>query len=333
MTSFPAYPEVKAAQEHPQSNTILTHLKDTYPVAYSKLQGKLASYALSMIDTGTVSKSVIINPQSIGVKSILCHRPCGGTKVLRFYRINSTPTPCWSAPFTGTEWRLDLRTLDGKNGVKEVFLDSKDDLIVDMHQQISKMEDGRVLTDITVTNITSISNIHKNIVFGANKRPLSIPHIIATHINPGFVKDKISEKDMDYIKNNSAELASNIVCNGIMPLDSILKMDDLLEPKCDKKEKDDFPGPGGVDMGFGVADLMVQRIVKKIPNLADNIRVYPTDSFIPPDMQERPSRGHLTGIAIIIQSEEMEQESWVKNYDTWNGLLEIIAEECALTLV
>ena len=232
--SFPSIPEVVGDANHAQALCVLKNLKIKNEKGnsqeYPKLQSILANHAIDMIDNDLKSKSINIDPAKLRIGEIVCHKPVGGTRVLRIYPVAEAK---WTKIFTGDKWRIDTRTIGGKMVETVVPIKPNEELVIDMHNEMVKTEDGRYLTNVTVTNI-SISNANK-ITFGTNKRPVSISHIVAIFGNSKFMDGKFEKNGASFnfpqidLKDYSAvHCAIDIMRDSIMPIDDILTNNSFL---------------------------------------------------------------------------------------------------------
>tara|TARA_B100001057_G_scaffold498186_1_gene604438 strand:- start:1535 stop:2491 length:957 start_codon:yes stop_codon:yes gene_type:complete len=306
--SFPRIPEVVSDANHLQADSVLKNLKlknvkDNSP-EYLNLQRVLTSHALDMIDNELKTKSICVNSAKMGIREIVCHKPVGGTRVLRIYPVTEAT---WTKNFTGDKWRVDTKTVGGAMTDVKVKLNKDHDLVIDMHNEMITTKDGRCLTNITVTNI-SISNA-KEITFGPNKRAVSIEHLIGIFGNPKFMDGKFNKNGKAYnlpqidLKEYSAvHCAIDIMENSIMPIDNTLHYSSLY----------DIDEPCRINVRNIVSDII--NCSKYL--LEDSVKIY---SFGELGFE-------LNGIAMIVQREGKDMEDWAKNVGTWYELLKYLGE-------
>jgi len=301
--SFPTIPEVLPHENHPHAESILDDLKKNNEIGYNKLQSILTNHALDMIDYDLNSKSIKLDPNTIGVKSLMCHVPINGTRVLRVYSVDN---PTWTKVFTGNYFRVDTVTLDGEMGKKSVEISLDDNLIIDMAKEVKEDEEGHVLTNVTVTNI-SITN-DNNDRFGENKRPISMPHLVAVYGNPDYMKDKflIKNKVLAINEFSTAKQAIEIAKNGIMPV-----------AKCDSFELYQNVTTeigGNSNIGYNLAFWISPRC----HNIHDKLYI----CTVPGATSTKRN-----GIAIVIQEAGKDIESWATNPEIWQKLLPILGQD------
>ncbi len=306
--SFPSIPEVVSALNHPQAASVLKNLKaknvKEHSQEYPKLQMVLTNHAMDMIDNKLKTKSIRVNPTKLGIHEIVCHKPLGGTRVLRIYPVAEAT---WTKNFTGDKWRVDTKTIGGAMTDVNVKLNKDDELIIDLYNEMIKTDDGRLLTNITVTNV-SISNINQ-VTFGPNQRAVSLAHLVAIFGNPKFMEGKFQKggntfnlPQVDLKEYSAVHCAIDIMMNSVMPIDEIITLDSLKDSK-------------------GTCSLIVRNVVdhiitKSMYLLENNVKIYST------------GKGGVerNGIAIIVQEEGGGMEDWAKNVGTWYELLKYLGE-------
>ena len=303
--SFPSIPEVVGESNHPQANSVLKNLKAKQnSPEYSNLQKILTSHALDMVDNQLKIKSISINPGKLGISEIVCHRPVGGTRVLRIYPVEEAT---WSKNFTGDNWRVDTRTIGGVMADVNVKLNKDEELIIDMRNEIVKTDDGRYLTNVTVTNI-SISNPLR-VTFGPNKRSVSIAHLVAVFGNSKFMDGKFNKNEetfnfpqIDLEDYSTVHCAIEIMRDSIMPVENLMTKESLRSV-------------------YDLCSSNVYNVTQDIINCSkylseDNVKIYSTG-------KEGVERN---GLAIIVQREDKDMEDWAKNVGTWYELLKYLGE-------
>lgn len=306
--SFPSIPEVVSQLNHPQAASVLKNLKaknvKENSQEYPKLQRVLTNHAMDMIDNQLKTKSVRVNPAKLGISEIVCHKPLGGTRVLRIYPVAEAT---WTKNFTGDKWRVDTKTIGGAMTDVNVPLNKDEELVIDMHNEIIKTDDGRYLTNVTVTNV-SISNPN-SVTYGPNKRAVSLAHLVAVFGNSKFMDGKFNKNGETFnfpkidLKDYSAvHCAIDIMMNSVMPIDEIMTLDSLEDSN-------------------GTCSLIVRNVVDEIITksmylLEDKVKIYSTGK----------SGVERNGIAIIVQREGKDMEDWAKNVGTWYELLKYLGE-------
>ena len=306
--SFPSIPEVVSQLNHPQAASVLKNLKaknvKENSQEYPKLQRVLTNHAMDMIDNQLKTKSVRVNPAKLGIREIVCHKPLGGTRVLRIYPVAEAT---WTKNFTGDKWRVDTKTIGGAMTDVNVPLNKDEELVIDMHNEIIKTDDGRYLTNVTVTNV-SISNPN-SVTYGPNKRAVSLAHLVAVFGNSNFMDGKFNKNGETFnfpkidLKDYSAvHCAIDIMRDSIMPIDETLKYNDLY----------DIDEPCRLNVRNIASDLI--NCSKYL--LEDKVKIY---SFGELGFE-------LNGIAIIVQREGKDMEDWAKNVGTWYELLKYLGE-------
>ena len=306
--SFPSIPEVVCQLNHPQAASVLKNLKAKNvkedSQEYPKLQMVLTNHAMDMIDNQLKTKSIRVNPTKLGIHEIVCHKPLGGTRVLRIYPVAEAT---WTKNFTGDKWRVDTKTIGGAMTDVNVKLNKDEELIIDLHNEIIKTDDGRYLTNVTVTNV-SISNPN-SVTYGPNKRPVSLAHLVAVFGNSKFMEGKFQKNGLtiefpkfDLAEYSAVHCAIDIMTNSVMPIDEILKPESLEDNK-------------------GACSLLVRNVVDNIIKnsmnlLDDKIKIYSTGK----------SGVERNGFAIIVQQEGKNIEDWAKNVGTWYELLKYLGE-------
>lgn len=310
--SFPTIPEVVSAVDHPQAETVLKYLKrnDTNN-SFSKIQSVLVEKALFMIEEKVKSLSFTVNPHDIGISSIVCHLPVGGHRMLRIYKVDN---PTWTTVFTGDDYRIDTALIAGEMGEKNVNLKEGDNLIIDLANEMHTLDDGRFLTNVTVTNI-SISN-NNSLTFGPNKRAVSMPHLVAITANEDFMKNKfqIGEKKVKLKDISRAKEAINISKNSIMPLG--IFRDGFTKYKEDMAIKN-----GDNPLSIGVT--LCSKLNKLIPELDGSMYVITVDGCSEKNNGVAIKISHGTHLAK--DCDEKYQE-WVMNEKVWEELLSYLGE-------
>lgn len=309
--SFPTNPQVVASNNHPQAETVLKFLLRDAPEEFSKLQTILADKALHMIDSNLKTLSFKVDPREVGIKNIVCHMPVGGHRLLRIYKVD---TPTWTKVFTGDNYRVDTTRIAGEMGEKNVNLNPGDNLVIDLANEIHKLEDGRYLTNVTVTNISISSDT--NLTFGPNKRGVSMPHLVAITANQDFMKDKfqIGDKKVPLEDISQAKEAINICKNSVMPLgvfrEGFAKYKDYMNIK-----------DGDKPLSSGV--ILCNELTKLIPELYGKMYVTTIDG----------SSEKYNGVAIKISHGsnlatdcDDKFEDWATNEKIWSVLLRYIGE-------
>lgn len=306
--SFPSIPEVVSQLNHPQAASVLKNLKaknvKENSQEYPKLQMVLTNHAMDMIDNQLKTKSVRVNPAKLGIHEIVCHKPLGGTRVLRIYPVAEAT---WTKNFTGDKWRVDTKTIGGAMTDVNVPLNKDEELIIDMHNEIIKTDDGRYLCNVTVTNV-SISNPN-SVTYGPNQRAVSLAHLVAIFGNPKFMEGKFQKggntfnlPQFDLKEYSAVHCAIDIMTYSVMPIDEIITLDGL------KDSKD--------TCSLIVRNVVDHIITKSMYLLENNVKIYST------------GKGGVerNGIAIIVQKEGKDMEDWAKNVGTWYELLKYLGE-------
>ena len=138
--SFPSISEVVCQSNHPQADSVLKNLKAKHAKEnsheYPKLQKVLTNHAMDMIDNQLKTKSVRVNPESLGIREIVCHKPLGGTRVLRIYPVAEAT---WTKNFTGDKWRVDTKTIGGAMTDVNVQLNKDEELIAALRTNRSRI--------------------------------------------------------------------------------------------------------------------------------------------------------------------------------------------------
>ena len=165
--------------EHLQARTVLFNIELSFPEGYFNLQKTFSNITKAAALAGKKILSYPVDIKKLGITHIVCSQPKGGTKAVVITRVSDGS---WFTKFTGEQFRVDTKRLEGSVGPVDVYTDK---LIVDF-----KMNESGVWE---LTNAVSPPPLHA-LTMGPMKRATTLAHLIGTYTNPTFMAKKISNE-------------------------------------------------------------------------------------------------------------------------------------------
>jgi hypothetical protein len=315
---------VAPGPEHLQARTVLFNIELSYPEGYFNLQKKFSEITKAAALAGKKILSCPIDIKKLGIADIVCSQPTGGTKAVVITRVSDGS---WFTKFTGEQFRVDTKRLEGSVGPVNV---STDKLIVDF-----KMNETGVWE---LTNAVSPPPPHA-LTMGPMKRSTTLAHLIGTYTNPTFMAKKISnesngegltivsQEEIDTTEENSDKM----ICRGDtaakMPKETImpcipLKLADLTDFKMVEQEMNqeitatNVVIKEGEESKCGDGDRLACLITKDHPFFSRHLKVF------------GKNREHM----VVLIGEDDKEFPWAKCPEHWESLITTLGDVCKPTV-
>ena len=310
--------------EHLQARTVMINIELSFPEGYFNLQKRFSEITKAASAAGKNILSEPIDLKELGITHIVCSQPKGGTKAVVITRVSDGS---WFTKFTGEQFRVDTKRLEGSVGPVDVYTDK---LIVDF-----KMNESDVWE---LTNAVSPPPLHA-LTMGPMKRATTLAHLIGTYTNPTFMAKKISnesngegltivsQKEIDTTEEDSEKM----VCRGDaatrMPKETTmpcipLKLADLTDFKMVEQEMNQEINATNVvikegeESKCGEGDRLACLISKDHPFFSRHLKVF------------GKNREHL----VVLIGEDDKEFPWAKCPEHWESLITTLGDVCKPTV-